>query len=76
MTITIRLFASLSEEFGFNEKSIDAEMVKTISDVWDSISNQPPPENLLCALNHEYARFADEVRDGVEVAFFPPVNGG
>jgi molybdopterin synthase sulfur carrier subunit len=34
------------------------------------------PPNLLMAVNMEYARADDVVKDEDEVAFFPPVTGG
>jgi molybdopterin converting factor small subunit len=66
MINTARFFASLSEELGF----------MTIEDVWRDVADRPPPRNLLCAKNHEYADFNQHLDDGDEVAFFPPVNGG
>ena len=33
-------------------------------------------DNLLCAVNQEQADHGTPVRDGDEVAFFPPVTGG
>lgn len=48
----------------------------TVADVWRALSERPPPANLLCARNLEYADFAEVVDDGDEVAFFPPVTGG
>jgi molybdopterin synthase sulfur carrier subunit len=76
MRITVRIFASLSEELGFNEKIIDQKFPITIEDVWRDVTDRPQPKNLLCAVNHEYAGFQDPLKDGDEVAFFPPVNGG
>ncbi|WP_423907462.1 MoaD/ThiS family protein [Candidatus Spongiihabitans sp.] len=81
MSITVRFFASLSEELGFDQKTLDRKTVAhkfplTIEDVWREVAHRPPPENLLCALNHEYADFKQHLEDGDEVAFFPPVNGG
>jgi len=39
-------------------------------------SDQPLPDNVLIAVNREYAKADQAVRDGDEVAFFPPVTGG
>ncbi len=36
----------------------------------------PLPPNMLTAVNMEYAEPTQIVRDGDEVAFFPPVTGG
>jgi sulfur-carrier protein len=35
-----------------------------------------PPERLRVAVDGEFARWDDAVRDGSEVAFIPPVSGG
>jgi molybdopterin synthase sulfur carrier subunit len=37
---------------------------------------QPLPPRLLAAVNLEHATHDQMVRDGDEVAFFPPVTGG
>jgi molybdopterin converting factor subunit 1 len=42
-------------------------LAKTPSAVWDSIA---------VAVNQEYARVGDVLRDGDEVALLPPVSGG
>jgi len=76
MSITVRFFASLSEELGFNQKIVDHKVSLTIEEVWRDVVDRPPPPNLLCAKNHEYAEFGQHLDDGDEVAFFPPVNGG
>jgi len=76
MSITVRFFASLSEELGFNQKIVDHKVSLTIEEVWRDVADRPPPPNLLCAKNHEYAEFGQRLDDGDEVAFFPPVNGG
>ena len=76
MSITVRFFASLSEELGFNQKIVEHKSSLTIEDVWRDVADRSPPRNLLCAKNHEYADFNQRLEDGDEVAFFPPVNGG
>ena len=77
MAIRVRYFASLREKMGRVEEQLMAEGLTTVGDVWKSVDEGLPlPENLLCAVNMEYAQAATLVRDGDEVAFFPPVTGG
>ena len=77
MTIRVRYFASLREKMGRIEDTLVAEDIATVSDVWRVVSSgQPLPEQLLCAVNMEYAEPQSHVSDGDEIAFFPPVTGG
>jgi sulfur-carrier protein len=77
MSIKVRYFASLKERLGRSEELISAKDVNTVQDVW-TISNpsQPIQDNILAAINMDYADLDTPVKDGDEVAFFPPVNGG
>ncbi len=53
------------------------EDIFTVSDVWRVVSSgEPLPERILCAVNMEYAEPNTPVKEGDEVAFFPPVTGG
>jgi len=79
MTITVKYFASLRELIGRGEDSLeiyDAEM--TVSEVWEKVagSEKNLPENILSAINMQYVKRDARVKDGDEVAFFPPVTGG
>jgi molybdopterin synthase sulfur carrier subunit len=77
MTIRVRYFASLREKMGRVDDTLVDEGIATVSDVWRVVSTgQPLPEQLLCAVNLEYAEASSPVHDGDEVAFFPPVTGG
>lgn len=77
MAIQVRFFASLRELMGRSEQQISAQGIVMVNDVWRSINQgQPLPENILCAVNMEYADGKASVEDGDEVAFFPPVTGG
>lgn len=76
MTITVKFFASLRERLGTAEREIDCAGVDTVEDAWRSITAEPPSDKVLAAVNQRYADLGDPVRDGDEVAFFPPVTGG
>ncbi|NKB75717.1 MAG: molybdopterin synthase sulfur carrier subunit [Gammaproteobacteria bacterium] len=76
MPISVKCFASLRERLNVDKMSVPYESEMTVQDVWQQMTNQSPPDNLLCARNHEYVNFAETVRDGDEIAFFPPVTGG
>lgn len=49
----------------------------TVADVWRlALGDVAIPANVLAAVNMEYVDLAAPVKDGDEVAFFPPVTGG
>lgn len=77
MPIQVKYFASLRERMGRAEDSVSAEQVRTVAEVWARAgAGKPLPPNTLIAVNLEYADVNRAVRDGDEVAFFPPVTGG
>lgn len=77
MPIQVRYFASLRERMGRAEDSIPAGQVRTVADLWAHAGGGAPmPPNTLIAVNMEYAGPDHPVREGDEVAFFPPVTGG
>lgn len=77
MPIQVKYFASLRERMGRGDDQVDAAGVATVAQVWESASGgEPLPANILMAVNHEHAERDHPVRDGDEVAFFPPVTGG
>jgi sulfur-carrier protein len=77
MSIKVRYFASLGERVGRSEGKLEFTQPMTVQDVWllDTLG-KPIPDNLLAAVNMEYAELNFQVHDGDEVAFFPPVTGG
>jgi molybdopterin synthase sulfur carrier subunit len=77
MAITTRFFASLRESLGLDESNVVLSEANTVADVWDQATQgaQMPP-NTLIAVNMEYVTQDYHVKDGDEVAFFPPVSGG
>ena len=53
----------------------------TVRDVWDALRAQYPQvdgfrKSLLVSVNQEFAGWDTAVREGDELAFFPPVSGG
>ncbi|MBE9561538.1 MAG: molybdopterin converting factor subunit 1 [Proteobacteria bacterium] len=75
--ITIKFFASLREEVGKTEVQIEADKQLTVAETWNKVcADIPLPTHVLMAINMEYANLNAIVKDGDEVAFFPPVTGG
>ena len=74
MSIQVKFFASLRESLGQSETTV--EQASTVTEVWDLATQSATPPNLLVAVNLDYANMQSQVKDGDEVAFFPPVTGG
>ncbi|HHJ36478.1 MAG TPA: MoaD/ThiS family protein [Gammaproteobacteria bacterium] len=77
MSITVQFFASLREQVGKQQTTLDYESPTNVLTVWSRASDGTTmPDNTLCAINMEYVKPDTMVADGDEVAFFPPVTGG
>ena len=77
MTIKVKFFASLREEVERNEADLHPQDDMTVAQVWEqACQDMPLPEHILSAVNMEYVSADTVVKDGDEVAFFPPVTGG
>ena len=78
MTIHVRYFASLREQFGCAEEQLSVDGIETVADVWSRVTEgrSVSAGSVLYAVNMEYAEADTAVEDGDEVAFFPPVTGG
>jgi molybdopterin converting factor subunit 1 len=81
MTIRVLFFASLADITGTRETLVDAADFADVISVFDKFTKDFPSletyrSSVLLALNSEFARPETPVKDGDEVAFFPPVSGG
>ena len=75
--LKVKFFASLRESVGCREVEVDSVEAATVEDAWRiATGGRPVPDNVVVAVNLEYAQFGAAVRAGDEVAFFPPVTGG
>lgn len=73
--IRVRYFASLKERLGRSEDNLN-EIGLTTAEIWQRMTGQALPDNVLIAVNMDYVDSEHKVQDGDEVAFFPPVTGG
>ncbi len=77
MPIKVKFFARIREELGRAEDRVKYTSGLKVSDVWRKISgDESMPEALLVAVNMEHVKGDPELKEGDEVAFFPPVTGG
>ncbi len=77
MSITVRYFASLKENIGRGDDRVEITDSVTVAELWHRLNpNIDLPDNILVAVNMDYAKKDCKVSDGDEVAFFPPVTGG
>jgi molybdopterin converting factor subunit 1 len=81
MSIRVLFFASLADITGIHETFVDSSAFSDIKSIFAGFTRQFPTleahrSSTLCALNSEFAKPETTVKDGDEVAFFPPVSGG
>ncbi len=81
MTIRVLFFATLADAAGVRVSEVDASRCPDAASIFDHFARDYPRleahrKSLLCAVNSKFARIDAPVRDGDEVAFFPPVSGG
>ena len=77
MSITVKFFSSLRETLNKSSESINSMEVETVIDAWNKATDGADmPNNVLVAINMDYVERTHAVKDGDEVAFFPPVTGG
>lgn len=76
MKVNVKYFASMRDRVGRSDDRVELAEGATVKVLWDSVSKDALPENTLVAVNMEYTNLSHALRDGDEVAFFPPVTGG
>ncbi|MDX1633212.1 MAG: molybdopterin converting factor subunit 1 [Marinobacter sp.] len=83
ITVQVRFFARLREELGVETEPVDLAAGGTVADLigalaaregaWRQLRDGRP---VMTAVNQIMARPQQPLRDGDEVALFPPVTGG
>ncbi|PWH18224.1 MAG: hypothetical protein DDG58_06670 [Ardenticatenia bacterium] len=81
MHVTVKLFARLRELVGSGQLVREVEEGATLGDLVQALYAQFPDlrkdaPRTFVALNHQLATPSSPLRDGDEVALFPPVSGG
>lgn len=77
MAIYVKFFASLKEDIPDALREVDAADAATVSDVWAAATRiADMPAHVVCSVNHSHEQIDHPVKDGDEVAFFPPITGG
>jgi sulfur-carrier protein len=82
--IEVKYFARFREELGSDREQIEAAQVDTVATllaqlrarggVWLRLFGEE--QRVMIAVNQEVADHATRLKDGDEVALFPPVTGG
>ncbi|NKB37054.1 MAG: molybdopterin converting factor subunit 1 [Gammaproteobacteria bacterium] len=77
MSIKVKFFARMRDEAGIGDGEVDFKEGISTAEVWTTlVKNTDFPESVMIAVNMEYVSGEVELKDGDEVAFFPPVTGG
>lgn len=81
MQIHVRLFATLRQLAGWSKQTLDLPTGATLDDALAAIDERFPAltisqRTFYAAVNQEYAKGDQVLREGDEVAIFPPVSGG
>jgi len=77
MKIHVRYFANIRDLLGKDSERVNIGVGATAEGVWNLIANGSKiPKDILIAVNYEYVDAKHVLKDGDELAFFPPVTGG
>ena len=78
MSVNVKYFASLRERIGQAESQYTVpDAGCSAAELWAQLNpSYTIPDNVLVAINQNYASLEERVSNGDEVAFFPPVTGG
>ena len=78
MNVTVKYFANMRDQMGRAEETVTLEGDSaTVEQLWGKVAAQRAlPGNILIAVNMEYTDGSRVLKNGDEVAFFPPVTGG
>ena len=78
VNIHVRFFASLKQHLGQTELQLEISSMQTVTALWETLSagKEALPKQILFAVNQEYVHAEYCLKDGDEVAFFPPVSEG
>lgn len=81
--VSILFFAQLREQLQCEKISLDISQVITLADLRQEIIKKNPSwaeflgnGKILFAVNQTLVKSTQQIHDGDEVAFFPPVSGG
>jgi molybdopterin converting factor subunit 1 len=79
--VTVLFFASIAQAVGVRRTSVPFATGDTVAELRDRIVEaypviKPFVENLMYAVDEEYADASTPVRDGATLALIPPVSGG
>lgn len=75
MRIHVCYFASIRERLAKAEEILEVADGASVAEIW-ALARGQADGRVLVAVNHEYVTFAHGLKEGDEVAFFPPVTGG
>jgi molybdopterin synthase sulfur carrier subunit len=84
MNVTVKYFASLRERVGKAQESLELPVDTAVAELWarvipiaaNGMHANAEDDPILAAVNHDYVGREHILKDGDEVAFFPPVTGG
>ena len=81
VTIRVLYFASFRDARKRDEEERNVPSGSTVGAVWEILAAEVPEFRSYlrmpaAAVNGEYAQEGEQLRDGDEIAFLPPVSGG
>jgi molybdopterin converting factor subunit 1 len=81
MSLRVLFFASLADIVGQRTVQLDSSLFADVGSIYASFERDYPHleayrDLVLFAVNSEFAHADAAVKDGDEIAFFPPVSGG